>query len=251
MAPSIAGAIRELEGRVTSLEDAKTALPDEFLELKNRVEDLEAPRKCYVPDFGEVLMSPNSRELFEAEMDNRIRNSKLTVRFIPIIVAIAALAFVIALCAGEVIHVLKDIHQDLRPKEMVAHLDFPATTGTKQSDDTGSTTMSAATTTLTAPVGLGYEKQHDLEIMLDTACWLRVTDQMPATADGRILPPKVLLEGQQKLGFYQRIVVTGPNRIEVRAGCPGAVHYIVDGKPYYPDNESGTPSKSEVDHLSL
>jgi hypothetical protein len=89
----------------------------------------------------------------------------------------------------------------------------------------------------------GDGHQHNLQVSVSASCWLRVTEQTPAA--------KVLIDGFQKNGFMQTIEFDEGASLEVRSGCPGDVHYTVNGLIVHPDNVSGTPDKSEVVELRL
>lgn len=62
-------------------------------------------------------------------------------------------------------------------------------------------------------------------------CWLRFT-----------VDDKIILEGYQKPSTY----TTGGNRINVRSGCPGRLHYEMDGMEASPENKAHNPSVVEV-----
>lgn len=99
-----------------------------------------------------------------------------------------------------------------------------------------------ATGTIIADTGTIVAK-HTLRLELAANCWVRVTEQTPAA--------KVLAEGQQTAESVLNYSFDEQATIEVRAGCPGAIEYRVDGAIEHPVNRSGKPKDSEVVDLLL
>jgi hypothetical protein len=112
-----------------------------------------------------------------------------------------------------------------------ATIDLPATT--------------AATGTLTYGSGaLSLVDSHTFRIELSANCWIAVTEQTPKA--------EVLFPGEHKqAGDVLGTSMAEQATVEVRAGCPGDVHYTVNGQIVHPDNVSKTPDKSEVVDLLI
>src|SRR5579863_6862484 len=97
-----------------------------------------------------------------------------------------------------------------------------------------------ATGTLT----LAAPPLHSMNIEISVDCWIAVTEQTPEA--------KTLFEGaQRQAGLSFLSSFDEQTAVEVRAGCPGDVHYTVNGQIVHPDNVSKTPDKSEVVDLLI
>lgn len=79
---------------------------------------------------------------------------------------------------------------------------------------------------------------HTLSVSLSKPCWVRVS------RDG-----ETLAEGNKPAAWTKFFSFAEKTKVEVRAGCPGAVMYEINGVLQNMPNESGTPQQSEVVHL--
>jgi hypothetical protein len=94
----------------------------------------------------------------------------------------------------------------------------------------------------TVPI-ITKQPPHVLELHLLANCWIRVTEETPDAA--------TLLEGNVPKGLHKEFTFDETTAVEVRAGCPGAIEYTVDGVVTLPVNQSGKPKDSEVVDLKL
>lgn len=239
----------QMDGRLNLIE---AQVPDQ---AKARLLGIEAklPQKIVVDN--RVIWDPEKNVFMNAWLRDNLpplppESEPEPPSVLPIWLATVTLSLVVILGALGFVE-LRNVKRSIVP--VASQVQVHGTT-TPQTAATTVTTATATTTTALPISGSiptsgsitlqgGSHVEHSVELSLTTACWVRVTEETPQA--------RVLIEGFQKNGFAQILEFDEQATLEVRAGCPGDVHYVVNGLPAHPDNVSGTPDKSEVVDLRL
>jgi len=200
-------------------------------DLRGRIEELEKPRLTTRTSLEEMLRDASDSHCLEDQIKKNMPRNKNSPW---VMVSLLALSIGLFLTG-------------LGLREQRKSLDAITAAIANKNAQPETTTDSGLTTQFTLPLGDG--KSHSLALHITSPCWIRVTKQTPVAT---IMYWNILLtEGQEPSGWDRLYTFDEQTEVEVRSGCPGQVHYEVNGVGVSPPNKSGKPQESEVVDLLL